>query len=107
MSDEADWGPWVDHDGRGCPLPVGTVIEGVFERRPGRYVIAVGTVGPHDMGLSWDWSWWMQRAPDGFLVSRLIRYRVRRPKALRDLIALVETLPAPVQPTRMPEEVAP
>lgn len=105
MNDVPEWGPWVDHDGKRCPLPVGTVVEGIFERLPGQYVRAVGSVGPHDIGYSWDWSWWMRRAPDDLrFVARIRRYLVRRPQALRDLIRMAADPYSP--PARQPEEVA-
>lgn len=96
MSDEADWGPWVEHDGRGCPV-VGSFVEAVF---------IMNQHGDLWVGSNWaaggeSWSWAVHRLPVSQW-QRIVRYRVRRPKALRDLIALVETLPAPApQPDRV------
>lgn len=96
---DQEWGPWVEHDGRGLAVPVGTVFEGVFERRRGEFVKKIGVAGS-GLALSWNWSWWLKPAPDdGNLVSRLIRYRIRKPRALLDLIELV-TNPYTVPPQR-------
>lgn len=115
MSEDADWGPWVEHDGRGCPV-VGLFVERVlssggerFADGPGSERVLVGVVRPKAGHISaWDWSNFLKMSANGTRCGKIIRYRVRRPKALRDLIALVETLPAPTsQPERVPEEVAP
>lgn len=107
MSDDADWGPWVDHDGRGCPV-VGRVWIAVQAQAQDFPTISDEDWADRYAAEAWDASSWGKRDTDGVMWGVIIRYRVRRPKALRDLIALVETLPAPAhQPERMPEEVAP
>ena len=81
-----EWGPWIEHDGRGCPC------RGVFvhiEFASG--FEAIGVAGsylkadtPFPDG-SWNWA--------NLLLDPILRYRIRRPRALRELIELVETLP--------------
>lgn len=91
-----EWGPWIEHDGRGCPLPSGTVVQVVFEEAPGDYTRPLVGVVQANGGYSWDWRLWGKLAPDGTgIVSRIIRYRVRKPRALAQLRDMVESLPAP------------
>jgi hypothetical protein len=95
MSDE--WGDWHSHDGLSGPR---------VEIRPGDTVNLVGfnfDGTPHDAVGIWEawhatlpqWSWRLH-GPD---VGRVTRYRIRKPRALIELIEMVENLPAPVQPT--------
>lgn len=94
MSEE--WGPWIDHDGKGCPIAKGTPGEG--ELRDGRVVffraLCGSTRGGPDVvacyreGSAWVWG-------SSLLTSdEVVRYRIRRPKALQQLIQMVENLPA-------------
>jgi hypothetical protein len=92
MSDE--WGHWVNHDGRSIPTDV-----------PGSFVQATGHLyrwghirtdeGEVRTGISW-------LGFHNVFGPQIIRYRIRKPRALLDLIDLVENLPAPV---RQPEGV--
>lgn len=104
MSDEsAEWTDWIEHDGKGLPVPKGTVVLAIFENDPGEFVGPIVGIAGSARGYAWDWSWWRCVPPEGGgRVSRITRYRIRKPRALRDLIALVENLPAPV---RLPEGV--
>lgn len=98
MSEE--WGPWIEHDGKGCPC-VGLWVHAQqdclpdYEGIAGRTVMHRGTCeilhGAKLAGRSrWDWS--------SGASAKVIRYRIRRPKALQQLIEMVENLPAPAQP---------
>ena len=85
MSEE--WGPWIEHDGRGCPVKKGTLVktlhqDGTSEEGP--------TSGAPFTG--WDWECCDMFGKPGY---KLIRYRVRPPKALQQLIQMVENLPMP------------
>lgn len=118
MNDE--WGPWIVHDGSGCPVPVGSVVHIVLGRsQRGRDPMdqpdgwcgdivkimnnaeAVLRVAGHDG--SWFWS--ANYYP-------VIRYRVRKPFALlllRELAASPPPLPArtPAAPYPTAPENAP
>lgn len=88
MQDE-QWGPWIEHDGKGCPVPDGTFVEvygwevhrGSGLRRLSCNVGIAKAVQPM----------WEEVFPEG---PSVIRYRVRKPRALAKLRALVEDLPA-------------
>lgn len=103
MSDDL-WGPWIDHDGKGCPCR-GAMVESVDACGVAMIHIAGGiSVDPVTGELRasyvneascdlWDWaecaSW---RRYD----ARIVRYRVKRPRGLTILKKLIENLPAPV-----------
>lgn len=82
MSEE--WGPWIEHDGKGCPcMGMWVQVQNLNACR-----IWEG-VACSEGGRSWDWS-------TGY--RPVVRYRIRRPRALLQLIEMVENLPAPAQP---------
>lgn len=89
-----EWGDWINHDGKGCPLPEGIVVEVIFEADPGMFSPPeVGVTGCP--GISWDWKWWGQPDPwhENCVVARIVKYRVRKPRALLKMIEDVENLP--------------
>ena len=102
MSEE--WGPWIEHDGKGCPVKGqyamweranGQVIEGI----PGTMAYSAFTglpVGPATGKGPQSWTW--HTMVGGLYGFRVIRYRIRKPRALLQLIEMVENLPAPAQP---------
>lgn len=97
-----EWGPWIDHDGKGCPC-VGEYVQAVelsLIRGECTFEAVAGMRG----GFSWDWQWASKPVPGiGSLASRIIRYRIRKPRALLNLIEMVENLPAnPVVPGNAP-----
>jgi len=85
-----EWGPWIDHDGRGCPC-VGEMVQAYFRSSiTGRVwlyetVAVAGSMG----GYSWDWI--------NKHYSLIIRYRIRKPKGLKILEGLLENLPNEVE----------
>lgn len=88
MSEE--WGPWIEHDGsRG---PVGKWVLAEHDRPIMRMAHNHGRANGNKYegicmgGNSWQWG-------RGF--THVKRYRVRRPKALQQLIQMVENLPTP------------
>ncbi len=98
MSSDNDFGPWVQHDGKGCPC-VGQIVHLVYE---GPVVFWNGVseytlVSDREVvciahgGNSWFWE------TDA---NRIIRYRIRRPKGMAILNAILADLPAPTQPMK-------
>ena len=80
---EDGWTDWIDHDVMGCPC-VGWWVHVVHNTGIVMEVIA-GSGG----GLSWDWSNYPQ-------YSRIIRYRIRKPKGAETLERLVQDMPETV-----------
>lgn len=111
MTDESEWGPWVNHDGADCPVKWTCQVEIDF------YVADEGALLPPTRKITpslpnWLWRWrtvrlgWFRterrRVCDDPVYAPIIRYRVRKPPALRKLIEMVENLPAP---QKQPERV--
>lgn len=97
MADE--WGPWIEHDGKGCPLPVGTYVMCGWEEYPGSFYVDEGFVG--DGGcFGWDWKWWLKSVPGlPGICARVVRYRVRKSPSLGFKI-LQKIAATPSQPVR-------
>jgi hypothetical protein len=109
VSDE-EWGPWIEHDGKGCPC-VGAVVwvrlgPDAFGGDPAddggpwhpgwtplSNIEGIGIAAVDDIG-------WLGGSEDEYSIAE---YRIRRPKALRDLIQRARELDdAPEGPTRTP-----
>lgn len=95
---DEEWGPWVEHDGTGFPEKlrgvfievVGIAFDGVEQR-------AIGKMSHGFCERAWDWSFYGQ--PDlrfGWRNSKIIRYRIRKPKAMTILRACLEVVSTPV-----------
>ena len=94
------WGPWIEHDGKHRPhngsivqkeYANGLVLIGMVGARP-KTALELG-VPPYlgrTFSCSWVWSGWGLSVP-------IIRYRIRKPRALIQLIDMVENLPAPTE----------
>lgn len=98
MSGDGDWGPWIEHDGKGCPC-VGEYVHREYRFVHYRWRGRKDTVlsgnfawGIAEDGPSWRWD------PDW---NPVIRYRIRKPRGMTILENLIADLPAPV-----PDEVA-
>lgn len=99
---EGGWTAWRDHDGTGCPLPAGTVVEVKAELEPGIFKITIGTLTADEP--SWDWSNWQRPAGGpGCRWARVIRYRWKRPDALERLRQIAAAPPV----LRTEEKAAP
>lgn len=91
MSDE--WGPWIEHDGSGCPCPglyVATVAPTGREMEHIAHGIACDGFGrryPVEKATADAWVW---REPE---FDSVIRYRIRKPKGLTVLEGLLEDVP--------------
>ena len=84
------WGPWIEHDGKGEPVPDGTVVQVAYAS--GNTPVAQSAAGPWWRGGGYR-SWKGVRAN----YAPIIRYRIRKPRALIELIEMVENLPAPTE----------
>lgn len=87
---DQEWGPWIEHDQSGIPVPIGTLVHRVFDIPPDFGVAEgqaefVGIVTADERG-SWSGS---------IFASQIIRYRIRKPRGMAILSDLVESLPEP------------
>lgn len=78
----SEWGPWIEHDGKGCPVK-GQFVHAVIRRRCGR-IVHYRIIAGLTAGRSWDWT---------TVYNPVIRYRIRKPSALQQLKEMVESLP--------------
>ena len=92
MADE--WGPWIEHDGRGCPLPAGTIGEAELRCQfVASFVAQCGSTrgGPfvvsRKAGSAWVWG------SSAFPEEEVLRYRVRKPRGMVVLESLLAELP--------------
>ena len=91
----SEWGPWIEHDGKGCPC-VGQYVQTERLKKIENWVGSSATIvdgkftwGIARGGKSWFWE-------NGW--TRIIRYRIRKPRGLTVLENLIADLPAPVGP---------
>lgn len=89
MSEE--WGPWIEHDGGAQPVAGHVLVAVEFRRPPSKLAWCFGDP-KCDRASVWDWR------HEGE-IDDIIRYRVRKPRALKQLRDMVENLPAPVRET--------
>lgn len=108
--DEGEWGPWIEHNGKGCPPDlIGRVV--LIEFRLSHDDRDGGKAGQHhfvevlvnDAYASLP-EWWRDQfgeiaqnstTGEDYGVADIIRYRIRKPRALGQLREMIETLPAP------------
>jgi len=89
--DSAEWGPWIVHDGAHIPtdFAVGDVVQVQSEdNETGALEISLPRVVRAVDFIFYNWIW-------GEGSHDTVAYRIRKPRALRQLRALVETIPAP------------
>lgn len=94
-----EWGPWIEHDGGPCPVPKGTWVIGQFRSGDVQawQALTMGLVG----GVSlWEWRGYIALPRD------VMRYRIRRPDALRRLIDLAADPDRGLPPPFPVEELA-
>lgn len=91
---EAEWSDWIEHDGKGCPLSEGTVVNGVEADGSNWFGTVIGFSGELQEGdvNVWDWD---HCQVQGRWEWRLVRYRIRKPRALLDLITIAADPYAP------------
>lgn len=90
-----EWTEWFQHDGKGCPC-VGQVVQAFYRCEDGSEVDPFGPFIAEGDPLSWAWAV-VSVMPWDFPV---IRFRIRKPRALLDLIQLIADLPAPAAPIK-------
>lgn len=101
---QEEWTDWFEHDGKGCPC-VGQMVE--MEASPeweGRFKAhRARIVGPTTVEcIARDTGCWHWEIVGGNIVQTptyvpCIRFRIRRPKGMAILNAILADLPAPVK----------
>lgn len=86
------WGPWVIHDGKGCPLKPGVIAEVVAQDRFGFAMRTIATIEGGSYS-SWNWEFYPE-------LKKIIRYREKKPKGLQILETRMQEKDAPVPPQR-------
>lgn len=98
-----DWGPWIEHDGNGCPLAIGTVVEAEEGLLPNKVHVhtRIGMVtetsktpgNPPDFYNVWHWN---EISPEDYGQNLLVlRYRIRKPRGMAMLDKVLADLDAP------------
>ena len=98
------WGPWIAHDGAVPSIPLGSVVEVLFQGpgvKPEEGSVCDLTAMP---GFYWRWKrvrigWFsseMRRVCDDPAYAPVIRYRIRRPRGMVVLDRILADLPEQV-----------
>lgn len=100
---EEEWGPWTEHDGKGFPVPVGTMVRRSLDVEidylRGEYIKPTSEItGPLEAGEIDSWLWVLPRVRRMGRVAKVVRYQVRQYRAmsmLKRVAALPEKVSAP------------
>lgn len=86
MGEQEQWGPWIEHDGRGGKHLAGEWLHIIgADGRQGEGMLRFGC-GPASL---WHWDTLTMKNYH----KRVIRYRIRKPRGLTILQELIENLP--------------
>lgn len=94
-----EWGPWIAHDGKGCPC-IGAMVRSEDRRGSIEEHIAGGMLifpdgsrynGPRRSAFFCAWVW----DDGGPLGLKITRYQIKKPRGLTILEGLLESLPEP------------
>jgi hypothetical protein len=94
MSDNDEWGPWIEHDGLDCPVAKGVIAQTIAISPINAEIISI--VACVEASPNWNWHFFGKRSPEGSLYRKIIRYRIRKPRGLTILEGLLENLPSEV-----------
>ena len=109
-----EWTEWFQHDGKGCPC-VGRWVQAKLEAfgdgnlyKNGQTGITEGFID-ENLATHAAWFWAENQGKEfthprsgktGFLDGGFMEFRIRKPRALLDLIQLIADMPAPVAPIK-------
>lgn len=96
MNEQADFGPWIDHDGTGCPVPFGTIVRILYEDAAGARDVYLHKASDHPAWHHGNFQKAVRYRGDIGLCGRILRYQVRKPRGLKILHELLEHLPEQV-----------
>lgn len=92
MEQQDEWGPWIEHNGSGCPVQNGTFVEALTINRDWCVFHEAAIVMSSHIPCS---SWTMRDNQGRY--TQVIRYRIRKPRGMIILEALLQDLPQTVQ----------
>lgn len=95
-----EWGPWIEHDGKGCPV-VGLFVQAQIGSGLQVEGVPSAQCAAPSEGCASAWIW--ETIPGDEAWLRVQCCRVRRPAALRRLIDMAEN-PSRRLPPRFPVE---
>ena len=90
------WGPWIEHDGKGCPV-YGMSVEAQIYGEENRHSNRIGrktdfqTLDSSSKVSAWVWFF------DAPTHGKVTRYRIRKPRGLTMLEGLIADLPQPAE----------
>ena len=114
MTNDNEWGEWVQHDGKGCPC-VGHYVQAKWEAFGYGNLYTKGQTGitegfiDEKLATHAAWFWAGNQGKEfthprsgkpGVLDGGFMEFRIRKPRALLDLIQIIADLPAPTQPMK-------
>ena len=92
-----EWGPWIEHDGRGCPC-IGHWTQSWLKASIGskfpngeKFYLSEGVAGRSP----WNWidSEYGRIQQNGKLAAKTIRYRIRKPRGMKVLETILLEIP--------------
>lgn len=97
MPEERDdeFGPWIEHDGHGFPVPIGTMVRRQFDKDvdmlSGERVAPTREFcGPLMVQELDSWLWVLPRKHPEGNVAHVVRYQVYRSDAVKSLLRLAD-----------------
>ncbi len=95
MSDE--WGPWIEHDGRGFPETLsGQVLMVIGEQPCGGRIEQIGVVHNHTCRRAWDWrNFGKIDYRKQWVNAKVVAYRIRKPRGLTILEEIAQGVKQP------------
>ena len=94
MKNQDEWGPWITHDGKGCPC-VGQYVNSVSKNNEERFHIAHGLV-IKGYGAGVDCWVALECICAGEPSFAVVRYRIRKPLGLIMLEAIARDTTTPI-----------
>ena len=97
MTTEPEWGPWIEHDGKGCPVPDGTLVNAVWDDEDESYFVQGENkwfeTKQGGKCNGYGNSGWIIEETNTPYDAMIIRYRIRKPRAMKLLQSIAENPP--------------
>jgi len=98
MSEQGEWGPWIEYTGGGCPVLIGQIVHAVYDA-PGydlREIAAAENSKVIAVGV--DWVIKAAECRDAEIWEKWIaRYRIRKPRGLTLLENIAQSVSEPTK----------